>query len=97
MLRRHLLKGTQQVRLIHGAWEGYLEDDNAFVQDAQQYNLPITLLHTSGHGDYSTLQRLVQKLSPRLLIPIHTTRANDYEHLFQVPTRILKDGEIFSL
>ena len=97
VLRRHLLKGTQQVRLIHSAWEGYLEDDNAFVQDAQQYNLPITLLHTSGHGDYSTLQRLVQKLSPRLLSPIHTTRANDYERLFQVPTRILKDGEIFSL
>lgn len=97
VLRRQLLKRPKQVRLIHSAWEGYLENDNAFVQDAQQYDLSITTLHTSGHGDYVTLQELAQRVSPRLLIPIHTTRANDYEHLFQVPTRVLKDGEIFPL
>lgn len=96
-LRRYLLKHAQQVRFIHSAWEGYLEDNNAFVQDAKKYKLPIITLHTSGHGDYATLQELVQKLSPRLLIPIHTTRANDYKHLFQVPTRVLRDGEIFPL
>ena len=95
ILRRYLLKRTPQVRLIHSAWQGYLEDDNAFVQDAKKYNLPITTLHTSGHGDFATLQLLVQKLSPRLLIPIHTTRADDYNRLFNIPVRVLQDAEPF--
>lgn len=96
-LRRNLLKHTQHVRLIHSAWEGYLEDDNTFVQDATKYHLPILTLHTSGHGDYATLQYLVKKLAPRFLIPIHTVCANKYARLFGVPTYTLKDGEILPL
>ena len=96
-LRRKLLGRTQQICLIHSAWEGYLEEDNAFKQDAQHYHLPLITLHTSGHGDKETLRRLVQALSPRLLIPIHTTRAADYQRIFNVSTRVLKDGEVFPL
>lgn len=97
-LRRKLLDHTQQICLIHSAWEGYLqEEDNAFKQDAKKYHLPLITLHTSGHGDKETLHRLVQGLSPRLLIPIHTARAADYRRIFNVPTRVLKDGEIFPL
>ena len=97
VLRRHLLKSTQHVRLIHSAWEGYLEDDNTFVWDSKKYNLPITTLHTSGHGDFATLQNLVQTISPRVLVPIHTTRANDYQRLFNRVVCVLKDGEILPL
>ena len=95
-LRRNLLKHTQNLHLIHSAWEGYLEQtDNSFKQDAVQYLLPLTVLHTSGHADFKTLHALVQQLRPKLLIPIHTARASDYQNLFQFPNRILQDGEIF--
>lgn len=96
-LRHNLLKSTQNIQLIHSAWEGYLEDDNSFWQDAQNYSLPLHQIHTSGHGDFYMLQKLVRQVSPQQLIPIHTTRAHDYEHLFKTPTRVLKDGEIFPL
>ena len=96
-LRRHLLKHTQNICLIHSAWKGYLEEDSAFKQDAKNYSLQLITLHTSGHGDKETLRLLVQALSPRLLIPIHTACAADYQRIFNIPVRILNDGEIFPL
>jgi len=97
-VRRKLLEHTQNLRLIHSAWEGYLqEEDNTFRQDAAAYRLPLVTLHTSGHGDKATLRALVDTLAPRVLIPIHTARAADYERIFNVPTRVLSDGEILPL
>ena len=97
-IRRSLLKRTADIHLIHSSWAGYLEEaDNAFKQDAIAHNLPIAVLHTSGHGDYGTLLKFVQKLSPRLLIPVHTECADKYNQLFNVQVRVLKNGANFSL
>lgn len=98
VLRRSLLKRTSDIHLIHSSWAGYLDEpDNALKNDALAHNLPIEVLHTSGHGDYSTLLKIVQKLSPGLLIPVHTECADKYSSLFNVPVRVLKNGEIFTL
>ena len=97
-IRRSLLKRSADIHLIHSSWEGYLkEEDNAFRQDALTHNLPISVIHTSGHGDYNTLRSLVNKLSPRLLIPVHTECPGRYGKLFDVPVRVLKNGEVLFL
>lgn len=97
-IRHSLLKRSADIHLIHSSWEGYLkEEDNAFIQDALTHNLPISVIHTSGHGDYNTLRSLVNKLSPRLLIPVHTECPGRYGELFDVPVRVLKNGEVLFL
>lgn len=93
-LRRQLLKHTKKLRLIHSAWQGYLEEpDNAFIQDSRDYRLPLIVLHTSGHADIKMLQSLVHTLHPKTLIPIHTSHAQDYAQLFGVPVRVLSNGK----
>lgn len=93
-IRRRLLGQIKDLRLIHSAWPGYLEGDNLFAEDAELFNLPIEILHTSGHADFNTLSRLVREIKPRFIIPVHTERAKEYEKLFKKPTILLKDGEV---
>jgi len=97
-LRRRVLARTQQVRLIHSAWEGYLkEPDNLFMQDAKTYRLPLFILHTSGHADVQTLKYLVRELRPKTLIPLHTERPEKFARLFDAPVRVLQDGQTLLL
>ena len=97
-VRRHLLKHTKKLYLIHSAWAGYLDEpNNAFKQDADKYNLPLFKVHTSGHADLEALHMLVQNIKPRVLIPVHTNQAKKYARIFNTATRVLYDGETLPL
>jgi len=96
-VRRQLLARTNRLYFIHSAWEGYLKKDSLLQQDARQYGITIAQLHTSGHGDVRALQTLVNKVRPKLLIPVHTDVPERYQQLFSAPVRLLKDGERLTL
>jgi len=97
IIRQKILAETKDLCLIHSAWEGYLKEDNSFKQDAQKYNLPLRILHTSGHCDLFTLRKVVRNLAPKFVIPIHTTCAKEYKNIFNVPICLLSDGEKLDL
>ena len=54
-------------------------------------------LHTSGHAPISTLKKMVDKVGPGTIIPIHTEHAGDYREIFGDRVRLLSDREEFEV
>ena len=56
-------------------WPGYLEEPRlqALTADLERTGGRLLLRHASGHAHPDDLRRFVEQLSPRLLIPVHTT------------------------
>ena len=52
-------------------------------------------IHTSGHADKDSLQKLIGIINPKTIIPIHTFQPQDYQKYFKTPIKMLKDRETF--
>jgi len=52
-------------------------------------------VHTSGHAEIDTLKKVVKKLKPGKIIPIHTFHPDKYGSLFSRKIVQLSDEEIF--
>ena len=79
---------------IYSLWEGYWErgDYNRLKNWLQEVGIPKTSIHTSGHASIIDLKRLVEALSPRKVIPIHTFMPEHYPEIFS-NVEIHNDGE----
>ena len=93
-------KGGQ---LIYSMWDGYLEPDHA-DQDLLRYigGRKIVHLHTSGHAYVETIAKLIETVNPKVIIPMHTERAEEFSSipefaLYQDRVKVLHDGEPFHL
>ena len=64
--------------LVYSFWEGYKENEDMklFLNECQNLGLKIVNLHTSGHADYESIKRLVERVNPKELIPVHTEAPN---------------------
>ena len=47
------------------------------------------MLHTSGHADEQTIERLISTVSPKSIIPVHTEKANWFDKYTEI--RIIKE------
>jgi ribonuclease J len=74
-------------------WSGYL--DNPSYLDILKPQ--IKHIHTSGHAYVKDLQEFVQRIKPKVIIPIHTQLPEKYTELYNAEIKILKDGEILNL
>lgn len=94
---RHNCK--EQVNLIYSMWKGYLNGDKEdkditrFI-DGFEY-IP---LHTSGHAYVETIQKLLKKTEPRIIIPMHTEMADEFGKMeefkqYSDRVKVLQDGE----
>jgi ribonuclease J len=91
------IKNLDASPVIYSMWKGYQEDPSMkyFIRgltkgdDSLLYNA-----HTSGHADVSTLKRLVSRLRPDKVIPIHTFRPEMYKELFNNVVEIADGQEI---
>lgn len=84
------------LRLIRSLWEGYWEEEPTarFRGWCEQHCSHITTIHSSGHADRSSLQRLVEHVRPKHLIPIHTESPEKYAELYpDTVVELLADGE----
>lgn len=91
------------VNVIYSQWLGYLNGNqtSTFGSDriAALRNDPgakFVYAHTSGHATLHDLERLAAALNPRILIPIHTERGEEFSRIF-ANVHALKDGEVFNL
>ena len=75
------LSGAQ---LIYSMWEGYRESPSTgrFLDGLVKQGTTITPIHTSGHADYYTLQKLIDAVQPAELVPIHTLEGKNYKDIF---------------
>lgn len=69
--------------LIYSFWSGYRETENMkyFLSECKKLGLKIFTLHTSGHADEKTLKKLIEKVQPKILIPIHTENAGRFRDI----------------
>lgn len=76
--------------LFYGMWKGYLERDDMtdFVDFMKSKGVNLHILHTSGHADAMTIENLIEDVSPKAIIPVHTENAewfskyNDIQIIF---------------
>ena len=83
-----------KLEIVFSMWKGYLDRPNQFDD---YKDVKLTPLHTSGHAYIEDLQKLVEKMQPKYLIPIHTERKYKYQELFKANIIILNDGEELNL
>ena len=77
--------------LIYSFWSGYreTEDMKNFLYECKKLGLKIFTLHTSGHADEKTLKQLIEKVQPKILIPIHTENAARFKAI--VPNIVIEE------
>jgi len=103
MVRPSMLKDLRLIKNIEGAtfiyslWEGYLEDDSLqkMMRFIKKKNMKFHQVHTSGHAEIDTLKKVVKKLKPGRIIPIHTFHPDKYSGLFNRKIVQVSDGEVF--
>ena len=60
--------------MFYAMWKGYLDrpDMKEFIDYMKSKGVKIHILHTSGHADAKTIDKLVEIVNPKEIIPIHT-------------------------
>lgn len=80
---------------IYSMWEGYLKKNNTkkFVDYLKSRKFNTHQIHTSGHADTNTLNRMVEAINPKRIVPIHTFNGVEYKKIFKPQVVELNDGE----
>ena len=80
--------------LFYSMWKGYRENEytKEFLEYMESTGVKIHTLHTSGHADIATIDRLVEKTSPDILVPVHTERPEWFEKYNK--TMLIKENSI---
>ncbi len=63
--------------LFYGMWKGYLEKSQTkeFIDFMENKGVKVHILHTSGHADSNTIDKLIEDVKPKRIIPVHTENA----------------------
>ena len=64
--------------LFYGMWKGYMEQPEMkeFPDWMTSKGVKVHILHTSGHADSITIEKIVESTSPKTIIPVHTENAD---------------------
>ncbi len=80
-------------------WRGYIDKNNAAYNPklANSVVNGYLYMHTSGHCDTNSLEKLFNEISPKAIMPIHTNSPKTFAESFceQWPILLLNDGETF--
>ena len=60
--------------MFYSMWEGYKkqEDMKEFLKFMEEKGVKIISLHTSGHADEKDFDKLIKKVEPEIIVPVHT-------------------------
>ena len=78
--------------LFYGMWKGYLEQSNTkeFIEFLKSKGVRLHILHTSGHADSKTIEKLIDDIKPKKIIPVHTENTDWFDKFKNV--EILKNS-----
>ena len=68
-----LLETRPDAALVYSMWSGYREkeDIKRLLEIFERRNCPIYTLHTSGHADSDTIQKLINTVNSKETIFVH--------------------------
>lgn len=60
--------------LFYGMWKGYMEQPGMkeLLDWMISKGVKINILHTSGHADSNTIEKIIERTTPKTIIPVHT-------------------------
>ena len=53
------------------------------------------VLHTSGHADSKTIEKLIYDVSPKMIVPVHTENADWFDRFTDI--NIVKNCDSFEI
>ena len=67
--------------LFYGMWKGYMEQPEMkeFLDWMTSKGVKVHILHTSGHADSITIEKIVVATAPKTIIPVHTENADWFD------------------
>jgi len=92
-MRKDLEKADclKDATLVYSLWSGYLKRDQyrPLVDWLNKKSIPLVYCHTSGHAPVSDLKHLADALAPKMLVPIHSFKPEQFPDHFE--NVVLKD------
>ena len=81
--------------LFYGMWKGYMEQPEMkeFLDWMVSKGVKVHILHTSGHADSITIERIIEQTSPKTIIPVHTENS-EWFNKFETETIIVNDSKL---
>ena len=72
------------IRLVKSIWDGYWDEPNIerFRSWVEEHCEQVKDIHSSGHADTKSLQRIVEHIRPQTIIPIHTDSPSSFGKIF---------------
>lgn len=70
--------------LFYGMWKGYMEQPEMqeFLDFMVSKGVKLHVLHTSGHADSKTIEKIIERTKPNTIIPVHTENAEWFDKKF---------------
>jgi ribonuclease J len=78
--------------IVWSQWGGYLQKGGPVPEFCTRRGIEPVLVHSGGHAHPEDLARLVNRLQPKVVVPIHTEAASRYGDLMH-DVRLVRDGE----
>ena len=82
-------------KLIYSLWPGYFDEE--FKAFWEVCGTSIVFVHTSGHAYQRVLKKMVVRMNPSMIVPIHTFYPERFIDHFDDSVRIARDGEAIEL
>jgi ribonuclease J len=81
--------------LFYGMWKGYMEQPEMkeFLDWMTSKGVKIHILHTSGHADSVTIEKIIEATTPKIIIPVHTENEEWFDK-YKETTRIIKNTKV---
>lgn len=75
---------AKRIRFVKSIWSGYWSEPKKadFKAWVEEYCEEVPDIHSSGHADIASLQRIVEFVKPKHLVPIHTDSPERFAELF---------------
>lgn len=89
-LSRKVMKKFEKKVFIYSLWEGYL-DKNYSEYERMQNFVPkdYIYLHTSGHADFETIEKICKMVNPKIIIPIHGENPEAFKTMELIDSKII--------
>jgi ribonuclease J len=106
IVRPSMLKDLEYIKniengcFIYSMWDGYKKEKatKEFIDFLKIKGMSEKQIHTSGHADRVALKRMVDILTPKKLVPIHTFEGDEYEKIFTETNVIrINDNEVIKI
>ena len=89
-----------RIRLIKSIWNGYWDEPSTerFRDWVEEHCEAVKEIHSSGHADTQSLQRLVEHIRPQTIVPIHTDAPKRFCDIFVTDNvKCLDNNEVLYL